>query len=79
MIDPVVTQSTCTGEEVMDAIDLRAFGRPPRTWLRELRFAPWDYVLIGLGTLILVGCLLLRFRFGIGEFWVPEFIFRLVP
>ncbi len=75
LIVPVTMQATVTGEEVIDAMDLRAFGTAPRTWLKELHFAPRDYILIGLGVLILVAGFVLRFGFGIGEFWVPDFMY----
>lgn len=77
LIVPVTMQATVTGEEVIDAMDLRAFGTAPRTWLKDLRFATRDYVLIGLGLLILAGAFVLRFGFGIGEFWVPDFMYAL--
>ncbi len=77
LIVPVTMQSTVTGEEVIDAMDLRAFGTAPRTWLKELRYGPKDTFLIGLGILILVGCFVLRYGFGIGEFWIPSFMYAL--
>ncbi len=79
LIVPVTMQSTVTGEEVIDAMDLRAFGTAPRTWLKELHFSTRDYILIGLGIVILLGCFVLRYGFGIGEFWIPEFMYSLVP
>lgn len=72
-IIPVVMQSTVTGEEVIDAMDLRAFGTAPRTWLKQLSYAPRDYLIIGLGVTILLGCCILKWGFGIGEFFVPDF------
>jgi energy-coupling factor transport system permease protein len=70
---PVVMQSTVTGEEVIDAMDLRAFGTAPRTWLKELHYAPRDYFMIGLGVTIFLTCCVLKWGFGIGGFFVPEF------
>lgn len=72
LIVPVTMQSTVTGEEVIDAMDLRAFGTVPRTWLKDLQYAPRDYVMIGLGLTILVGLFVIKFGFGIGDFWVPQ-------
>lgn len=77
LIIPVVMQSTVTGEEVIDAMDLRAFGTKPRTWLKELHYAPRDYVILGLGVLIFVGCCVLKWGFGIGEYFVPDFFLKL--
>jgi energy-coupling factor transport system permease protein len=73
LIIPVVMQSTVTGEEVIDAMDLRAFGTAPRTWLKDLKYAPRDYVLLGLGVMIFIACCVLKWGFGIGGYFVPEF------
>ena len=70
---PVTMQSTVTGEEVIDAMDLRAFGTAPRTWLKKLQYAPRDYFVIGLGVAIFITCCVLKWGFGIGGFFVPEF------
>ena len=78
LIIPVVMQSTVTGEEVIDAMDLRAFGTAPRTWLKELHYAPRDYLMIGLGVAILITTCVLKWGFGIGDFFVPEFFTRLL-
>lgn len=77
LIIPVVMQSTVTGEEVIDAMDLRAFGTKPRSWLKELHYAPRDYWMIGLGLAIFITCCVLRWGFGFGGFSVPDFFTRL--
>jgi energy-coupling factor transport system permease protein len=77
LVIPVVMQSTVTGEEVIDAMDLRAFGTKPRTWLKELHYAPRDYFMIGLGVGIFVTCCVLKWGFGIGGYFVPEWFTRL--
>ena len=77
LIIPVVMQSTVTGEEVIDAMDLRAFGTKPRTWLKELRYHARDYFMIGLGVAIVLACCILKWGFGIGGFFVPEWFSRL--
>jgi energy-coupling factor transport system permease protein len=76
LIVPVTMQSTVTGEEVIDAMDLRAFGTAPRTWLKELKFVRRDYLYIGLGLAIFVTLCVLKFGFGIGDFWMPEFLIQ---
>jgi energy-coupling factor transport system permease protein len=78
LIIPVTMQSTVTGEEVIDAMDLRAFGTAPRTWLKNLRYASRDYFIIGLGVAIFIACCVLKWGFGIGGFFVPEFFTRLI-
>ncbi len=77
LVIPVVMQSTVTGEEVIDAMDLRAFGTKPRTWLKELHYAPRDYFMIGLGVAIFLTCCILKWGLGIGDYFVPEFFTRL--
>jgi energy-coupling factor transport system permease protein len=72
-IIPVVMQSTVTGEEVIDAMDLRAFGTAPRTWLKKLTYAPRDYFMLGLGFSIFIACCVLKWGFGIGDYFVPDF------
>jgi energy-coupling factor transport system permease protein len=74
LIVPVTMQSTVTGEEVIDAMDLRAFGTAPRTWLKDLKFAARDYLYIGLGLMIFLVLCILKFGFGVGDFWMPEFL-----
>jgi energy-coupling factor transport system permease protein len=78
LIIPVVMQSTVTGEEVIDAMDLRAFGTAPRSWLKELHYAPRDYFMLGLGAAIFITCCVLKWGFGIGDFFVPEWFTQLV-
>lgn len=79
LIIPVVMQSTVTGEEVIDAMDLRAFGTKPRTWLKkdDLKYAGRDYFLLGLGMVIFLACCVLKWGFGIGGYFVPEFFSNL--
>lgn len=77
LIVPVVMQSTVTGEEVVDAMDLRAFGTHKRTWLRELHYAPRDYFLLGLGVAIFVTCCVMKWGFGVGGYFVPDFFTNL--
>lgn len=77
LVIPVVMQSTVTGEEVIDAMDLRAFGTRPRSWLKELHYAPRDYFIIGLGVTIFITCCVLKWGFGIGGYFVPDWFTRL--
>ena len=78
LIIPVVMQSTVTGEEVIDAMDLRAFDTNPRTWLKDLKYAPRDYFMLALGVAILITCCVLKWGLGIGGFFVPDFFLHAV-
>ena len=74
----VTMQATVTGEDVIDAMDLRAFDTNKRTWIKELHYARRDYLMLGLGAAIFVACCLLKWVFGVGEFFVPDFFFKLL-
>ncbi len=70
LIVPVTIHAIIGSEDIIDAMDLRAFGVGPRTWLEELHYRRRDRVLIALGVLILVASITLSL-FGFGSFWVP--------
>jgi energy-coupling factor transport system permease protein len=78
LIIPVTMQATVTGEDVIDAMELRAFNTHKRTWIKQLHYAPRDYFMMGLGATIFVGCCVLKWVFGIGGFFVPDFFYRLL-
>jgi len=68
---PVTIHAIIGSEDIIDAMDLRAFGVGPRTWLDKLERDFKDRVLIWFGLAILVGSILLGL-FGYGNFWVPD-------
>jgi energy-coupling factor transport system permease protein len=74
LIVPVTMNSILTGEDVVNAMDLRCFGLRPRTWINSLRYHWFDFAVIGFGILLLVGSIILRSVIGIGDFWVPAWI-----
>jgi len=76
LLIPITIGSVVGGEEVIDAMDLRAFGTGPRTWLQDLQYEIKDYLLIAFSLLILVGSLTLNLL-DIGELWVPLWLQRL--
>lgn len=71
LIVPVTIHAIVGSEDIIDAMDLRAFGVGPRTWLQQLHFKRRDYILIGFSALLAIvsigGSLL-----GFGKFWVPD-------
>jgi len=75
LLVPVTMNSILTGEDVVNAMDLRCFGLRARTWIQTLHYRWYDYALIGFSVLMLLGSLALRFIFGLGEFWVPNWLF----
>jgi energy-coupling factor transport system permease protein len=76
LLVPVTMHAIVTGEEVVDAMDLRAFGVQKRTWLKQLHYRPRDYVFIGLGLTIFISFLVFFFL-GYGDFWLPDWVVAL--
>lgn len=68
---PVVIHAIIGSEDIIDAMDLRAFGIGPRTWIDVLERTRRDRILIWFGVILLVVSLALGFM-GYGGFWVPE-------
>ncbi|MFO7943603.1 MAG: energy-coupling factor transporter transmembrane component T [Anaerolineales bacterium] len=71
IIVPVTIHAIISSEDIIDAMDLRAFGVGPRTWLQELHYQTKDRILIGFGVFMLVAAVFILFL-GYGDFWVPE-------
>ncbi|KPL82608.1 hypothetical protein SE15_10885 [Thermanaerothrix daxensis] len=76
LIVPVTIHAIVASEDIIDAMDLRAFGVGPRTWVDELHYRPRDRALIAFGVVMLLVCIALSL-WGFGKFWVPEFLLRL--
>ena len=73
---PVTIHAIIGSEDIIDAMDLRAFGVAPRTWIDVLTRETKDRILIGFGVVLLVTSIALGLR-GYGTFWVPEALIRL--
>lgn len=73
---PVVISAIVGGEEISDAMDLRAFGVGPRTWLHQLTYQRRDRVLIAVSLGIFVLSTTLSIL-GWGRFWVPAWLLHL--
>ncbi|HJZ46365.1 MAG TPA: energy-coupling factor transporter transmembrane component T [Roseiflexaceae bacterium] len=76
LVVPITIGAILKGEDVIDAMNLHAFGTGPRTWLQELHYRARDYFVIGLAVAMLIGATALRLR-GLGGLWVPEFLLQL--
>ena len=70
IIVPVTIHAIIGSEDIIDAMDLRAFGIGPRTWLVELHYQKRDRILKYFGLALLVLSLLV-ILLGYGAFWVP--------
>ncbi len=73
LIVPVTINSIAGGEEVVEAMELRAFGVGPRTWTASdtLRFQLADYVVMGFFLLTLIAIIGLRYLSPYGPYWFP--------
>jgi energy-coupling factor transport system permease protein len=73
---PVTIHAIIGSEDIIDAMDLRAFGVGPRTWLDVLTYELKDRILIAFGAAILIGSIIASLM-GYGAFWVPESLIRM--
>jgi len=76
LIVPVTINAIVGAEDIIDAMDLRAFGIGPRTWVHRLSYERRDRTLIAISALIFMGSTVLSFL-GIGHLWVPAALLRL--
>jgi len=71
LLVPVTIHAIAGSEDIIDAMDLRAFGVQPRTWLLQLVYQRRDQILIALGVMLMVAYTALSL-IGFGRLWVPE-------
>lgn len=76
LIVPVTIHAIVGSEDIIDAMDLRAFGVGPRTWLEQLKYRKRDRILIAFAVILLAVCVGLSLL-GFGKFWVPQFLIDL--
>jgi energy-coupling factor transport system permease protein len=74
LLVPVTMNSILTGEDVVNAMDLRCFGLHTRTWIQTLQYQWFDYLLIAAAVLLLAGSLFIHLGLGIGDFWMPTWL-----
>ena len=73
LVVPVTLRAILSGEEVIDAMDLRAFGSGRRTWYHQLHYSALDRIIIVASLAILI-LSVISAHLGVGQFWVPEFL-----
>jgi energy-coupling factor transport system permease protein len=71
LIVPVTIGAIVDADEIVDAMDLRAFGAGPRTWIEPLRYRQIDYLILTVGVLIFAVVTALNIL-GYGNFWLPS-------
>ena len=72
LLVPVTIHAIAGSEDIIDAMDLRAFGVGPRTWLEQLQYRPRDYVLTAFAALLVIVSTALALFGGFGQLWVPS-------
>lgn len=70
LIVPVTIHAIAGSEDIIDAMDLRAFGIGPRTWLEQLHYRRRDYVLLAFAGLLFTISVAVSLFGGYG-LWVP--------
>jgi energy-coupling factor transport system permease protein len=70
LVVPVTIHAILGSEDIIDAMDLRAFGVAPRTWLEQLHYRRRDIALIAFG-LVLLSVSIVLSSWGYGKFWTP--------
>ena len=76
LVVPITIGAIMKGEDVIDAMNLHAFGTGARSWSQELRYAPRDYAVLALCLGLLAGAVALRFT-GQAGLWVPGWLLAL--
>jgi energy-coupling factor transport system permease protein len=76
LLVPVTINAIVSAEDIIDAMDLRAFGIGPRTWVRQLTYRHADKALIVASVLLFAASTALAFM-GIGRLWIPDALLRL--
>jgi energy-coupling factor transport system permease protein len=73
LIVPVTINAIAGGEEVIEAMELRAFGVGPRTWTASegLRFARRDDIVMAVFVILLLAVIALRLFTPFGAYWFP--------
>jgi energy-coupling factor transport system permease protein len=70
LIVPVTIHAIVGSEDIIDAMDLRAFGVGPRTWMQQLTYRRRDRALIVLAVSLLILAVVLSLL-GHARLWIP--------
>lgn len=75
LLIPLTIGAVMGGEEITDAMDLRAFGVQKRTWLPQLKYRPVDWLVTIFGFLLVAAAIVIKAA-GYGGLWVPSFLIQ---
>ncbi len=78
LVVPVTMNAILSGEDITNAMDLRCFGLRKRTWVQPLTYQWWDKAIIAFGLIVMIGSLVVRYGFGFGQFWMPDWFLNLI-
>jgi energy-coupling factor transport system permease protein len=71
---PFAVNAIVGAEDTIDAMDLRGFGTGPRTWVRLLRFDPYDRIILMGFVALLVVATIAGFTTTTSHTWTPQFL-----
>lgn len=77
LVVPLTMNTIVAAEDTIDAMDLRAFGTGPRTWLRVLRFDATDRLLITIFVAFAVGLTIAGWLTTSSRLYVPDVLIGL--
>lgn len=75
LLIPLTIGAVIGGEEITDAMDLRAFGVQKRTWLPQLKFRSLDWAVTIFGFMLVAAAIVIKTA-GYGGLWVPPFLIK---
>lgn len=71
LVVPVTMNAIVAGEDIVNAMDMRAFGVAKRSWVDELNYRHRDYALIAFAVTLLLLSLYANYGLHVGDFWIP--------
>jgi energy-coupling factor transport system permease protein len=73
IVVPVTINAIVGGEDIINAMDLRAFGTEKRTWSRRRKKTAADWAVITGAVIMLLACIVYAFtgNGGFNVFWIP--------
>ncbi len=74
VLTPLTVNAIASAEDTIDAMDLRAFGTGPRTWLRALAFDRADLLVIAFFGLLAIAATVAGFAGITSQLWTPGFL-----
>jgi energy-coupling factor transport system permease protein len=74
LVIPVTMNAMLSGEDITNALDMRGFGRKPRTWIRRTKLKPIDIALISFGVILLLSGIIWGLLGG-NQPWTPPYPF----